>query len=321
MKKIKINGKLLWLASIVLTTNLVYGQWSPTTFPAPMWTNQSVGIGTSTPMKRLQIVSVETESVGMDGGPTLTSEPRQLRLSARKLSNYDPTSMLQNPMAPFSTIFDTDWDIDNNQGALEFHYIDNLGPSFRSPFSLSPNGGTFNYDLSVSENFTVTGNTNLQATTVTDLNATNISTTNLTTTNFHTTNLNSSAQLLNIFGRVAIGGQNATFLKASGNYSSYALSVNGDIVSKKAIVQISSWADKVFHKNYRLMSLSEIEAFVKQYKHLPEIPSEAEVLENGVDVGEMNKLLLQKVEELTLHLIEQDKKIKSLEAKFKKAGK
>ena len=69
------------------------------------------------------------------------------------------------------------------------------------------------------------------------------------------------------------------------------------------------------------MSLSEIEAFVYKYKHLPEIPSEAEVLENGVDVGEMNKLLLQKVEELTLHLIDLDKKYKSLEAQVKKTGK
>ena len=69
------------------------------------------------------------------------------------------------------------------------------------------------------------------------------------------------------------------------------------------------------------MTLPEIEAFVSKYRHLPEIPSEAEVLENGVDVGEMNKLLLQKVEELTLHLIDLDKKYKSLEAQVKKTGK
>jgi hypothetical protein len=298
MKKIKINCKFLWIAAIVLTTNLAYSQWSLTTIPNPMWTNQNVGIGTSTPMKRLQIVSVETETVGLDGFPSLNSEPRQLRLSTRKLSNYNPTALNQSPMAPFNTIFDTDWDIDNNQGSLEFHYIDNLGPSFRSPFSLSPSGGTFNYDLSVAENFTVMGSTNLQATSATNLTASNI-----TATNLNVSNITSSS--------LSIGAK-----KPTGAYANYTLSVDGTIVSKKEIVQVTSWADKVFHKNYKLMTLAEIEAFVTQYKHLPEIPSEVEVLENGMDVGEMHKLLLQKVEELTLHLIAQDKKISKLEAKL-----
>lgn len=298
MKKIKINFKFLWIAAIVLTTNLAYSQWSLTTIPNPMWTNQNVGIGTSTPMKRLQIVSVETETVGLDGFPSLNSEPRQLRLSTRKLSNYNPTALNQSPMAPFNTIFDIDWDIDNNQGSLEFHYIDNLGPSFRSPFSLSPSGGTFNYDLSVAENFTVMGSTNLQATSATNLTASNI-----TATNLNVSNITSSS--------LSIGAK-----KPTGAYANYTLSVDGTIVSKKEIVQVTSWADKVFHKTYKLMTLAEIEAFVTHYKHLPEIPSEAEVIENGVDVGEMNKLLLQKVEELTLHLIAQDKKISKLEAKL-----
>lgn len=56
------------------------------------------------------------------------------------------------------------------------------------------------------------------------------------------------------------------------------------------------------------MPLSEVMQFVNTHKHLPEIPSEKQVIENGVDVGEMNKLLLQKVEELTLYLIQMEKK-------------
>ena len=90
---------------------------------------------------------------------------------------------------------------------------------------------------------------------------------------------------------------------------------DGTIVSKKEIVQITSWADKVFSKDYKMLSLFELEKYVNQYTHLPEIPSEADVIKNGVDVAEMNKLLLQKVEELTLHLIELNKKIEKLEAK------
>ncbi len=57
------------------------------------------------------------------------------------------------------------------------------------------------------------------------------------------------------------------------------------------------------------MPLSEVEQHINIHKHLPDIPSEKEILENGVSLGEMQTKLLQKVEELTLHLIEQDKKL------------
>jgi hypothetical protein len=61
------------------------------------------------------------------------------------------------------------------------------------------------------------------------------------------------------------------------------------------------------------MSLKETEEFIKLNKHLPGIPSEKEVMENGINVGEMNALLLQKIEELTLYLIMQNDRIKKLE--------
>ncbi len=90
------------------------------------------------------------------------------------------------------------------------------------------------------------------------------------------------------------------------------LSVNGWVLAKKVMVQTSNWADKVFATDYNLRSLTDIEAYIKQHNHLPEIPSECEVIEHGVDVGEMNKLLLQKVEELTLYVIAQQKQIDAL---------
>jgi hypothetical protein len=62
----------------------------------------------------------------------------------------------------------------------------------------------------------------------------------------------------------------------------------------------------VFKKDYRLPSLSEVKAYIDRHQHLPEIPSEREMVKNGLDVSEMNKLLMKKVEELTLYLIEKD---------------
>ncbi len=70
------------------------------------------------------------------------------------------------------------------------------------------------------------------------------------------------------------------------------------------------WPDKVFDKEYKLMPLCEVETFIKEHRHLPEIPSEKTVLEEGMNIAEMNALLLQKVEELTLYVIELEKKIK-----------
>ncbi|RPD42832.1 hypothetical protein [Chitinophaga barathri] len=105
--------------------------------------------------------------------------------------------------------------------------------------------------------------------------------------------------------------------------SMYKLAVEGAIGARKVKVMQGTWADFVFHDDYKLPSLHEVESFVKTNKHLPGIPSEAEVIKEGVDVGEMNKLLLQKVEELTLYIIDlkkeslkQQEKIAQLEKKI-----
>ncbi|MGJ1448149.1 hypothetical protein ACR79S_15105 [Sphingobacterium spiritivorum] len=87
------------------------------------------------------------------------------------------------------------------------------------------------------------------------------------------------------------------------------LEVNGNIRAKEIKVEAANWPDYVFEEDYPLTSLPEIETFIKVNKHLPDIPSAQKIAEEGLSVGEMNKLLLKKVEELTLHLIEKDKKI------------
>ncbi|MDN3588118.1 hypothetical protein QWY86_15650 [Pedobacter aquatilis] len=89
------------------------------------------------------------------------------------------------------------------------------------------------------------------------------------------------------------------------------LSVNGKMRVHEVKVETSNWPDYVFNEDYRKDSLSDIEKFIRQNKHLPDIPSAKEAEENGIALGEMNKLLLKKIEELTLHLIEKDKQIKS----------
>lgn len=101
-------------------------------------------------------------------------------------------------------------------------------------------------------------------------------------------------------GNLGIGTQNT---------SGYKLAVNGSIKAKEVNVTLDGWADFVFAPGYALPPLREVEEFIQEEGHLPGIPSTPQVLEEGVDLGEMNALLLQKVEELTLYVIALKKEI------------
>lgn len=113
---------------------------------------------------------------------------------------------------------------------------------------------------------------------------------------------------------ILAGAQNAT----NGNVGigttdtkGYKLAVNGDAIFTRVKVKAyTAWPDFVFAPDYNLPSLSAVDAYIKQHKHLPDMPSEKEVKEQGLDLGEMNKKLLQKVEELTLYILQQDAQLK-----------
>jgi hypothetical protein len=107
-------------------------------------------------------------------------------------------------------------------------------------------------------------------------------------------------------GNVAIGTGST-----SDGSKTYKLSVEGSIRAKEVKVY-TNWADFVFEPSYRLRPLAEVETYIKTNGHLPEIPSAKEVEVEGVDIGETQAKLLQKIEELTLYLIEQNKQIEAL---------
>ena len=98
------------------------------------------------------------------------------------------------------------------------------------------------------------------------------------------------------------------------NTHSYKLAVAGNIIAEKVVVKLqNNWPDYVFDKNYKLHSLEEIETYIEENNHLIGVPSAEEIAENGIDIGGMNAILLQKIEELTLLMIEQNKVIQKLE--------
>ena len=96
------------------------------------------------------------------------------------------------------------------------------------------------------------------------------------------------------------------------------LDVNGTIHSKEVKVDMNGWSDFVFKKEYNLPTLDEVEKHIVEKGHLENIPSEDEVLKNGINLGEMNAKLLQKIEEMTLYMIEQNKQIIDLKNRLEK---
>lgn len=146
-----------------------------------------------------------------------------------------------------------------------------------------------------------------------------------------------NANYLNVYGNITASGTiTTTGLTNNGNTNIkgvlrvknasganvFSVNQNGEIRSRKTVVDLQTIPDYVFHSDYTLMPLSDLESYIQKEKHLPNIKSEKEYQkEGGIDVGELNLKLLEKVEELTLHLIKQEKRIKELERREKKIRK
>lgn len=106
-------------------------------------------------------------------------------------------------------------------------------------------------------------------------------------------------------GKVGINTENAT--------TDYALAVDGGLITTKVFIQdVEDWPDFVFDETYKLMPLHELKKFVGDNKHLPDMPSENEVVGHGYDLNEMQQVLLKKIEELTLYTLQQQEEIETL---------
>ncbi len=108
--------------------------------------------------------------------------------------------------------------------------------------------------------------------------------------------------------------------KTTGSHSNARLSVDGKILAKEIWVNIhtSNWADFVFSKEYKLKPLIEVDAFIEKEKHLPDIPSAVDLEKEGLSLAEMQKLQMQKIEEIFLYLIEQQQELRKTKAELEK---
>lgn len=115
-------------------------------------------------------------------------------------------------------------------------------------------------------------------------------------------------------GKIFVGNINDNTINT---LSDYSLAVNGSALFTMATVKLqSNWPDYVFRSNYRLRPLSEVEKHIGEKGHLPNLPSAEDIAKNGVNVGEMDAKIVEKIEELTLYTIQQDKQIKEQNCKI-----
>lgn len=139
--------------------------------------------------------------------------------------------------------------------------------------------------------------------------------------NIHTSSNATVSGNLTVNDYVQIGTSITTPGSATPDYKLY---VQTGILTEKLKVADHSgtdWADFVFNKDYNLMSLKDVEKFIKNNNHLPNVPSAQEIANNGIDVAKMDATLLQKIEELTLYVIELQKQNQLLSKKIEKLGK
>lgn len=121
---------------------------------------------------------------------------------------------------------------------------------------------------------------------------------------------------LKLNGRVGVGGV-TTFPTAAGgaNLTNYQLFVKGGVLAEEVRVA-TTWADYVFEDNYALPTLEEVECFIAENGHLPNVPSAKQVAEEGISLGDIAKVQQEKIEELTLYVIEQKKALKEQQSEI-----
>jgi hypothetical protein len=120
--------------------------------------------------------------------------------------------------------------------------------------------------------------------------------------------------------RVRVGGYTKLYVAGTGQVginttnlaAGYELSVNGQIICEELVVQNSAqWPDYVFADDYQLMSLEELESSIKQNRHLPGVPKAQSVESRGISIGEMQRNMMEKIEELTLYVLQQNKQLRA----------
>lgn len=304
-----LRKPLLLLSFCTLSLTTFSQSWSPST--GVLSTNPSttkVGIGTSAPESRLQVsgsgpfeasIAIERNNQGWGGilryiAKNTGAVPVDRAIGSILFYGSNSSSTITpNSTAKIAVTTTQNWSTTANGTQIGFWTTPNGAISYATnpTMLIDHNGRVAIGKINPAYTLDVNGTINATALYVNGQPFTGGSSSQWTTSG---SNINFTT------GTVSIGTTTAP--------SAYKLAVGGKIVAEEVVVKLqTNWPDYVFEPDYKLLSLEELRSFIKQHKHLPGVPSAKEVEENGVPVGEMNALLLKKIEELTLHILELNK--------------
>jgi hypothetical protein len=276
--------------------------------------SQNVGIGTPTPLQKLHIKGIaRIDAAGVSSGDAVISMYSGSTNDQSYINFYNSFSAIA-PSAYFGYSAPSDYSMWANGSTIAYLKSEGLGISNTTPltklhitggqdagFGATSNGYIMNglvtaTNLVIDNNELIARNNGRQADLFLQADSGNV------------------VLCANEQGAVGIGVIAGTSIPTG-----FLLAVDGKIISEELKVQLSGdWPDYVFAPGYKLLPLEELEKRILVQKHLPNIPSAAAInAANGFEVGDISKKLLEKVEELTLYVIELNKKNKQLEEQMK----
>ncbi len=260
-----------------------------------MYVSGNVGIGTATPQAKLDVAG----SINIGHDIRLGTGNKQFIFHTQMSNPNDPPIVFIAPKLSNNTGFD--WNkqiILKNDGSLLMSAgslgvgTGNITPVAK--LQVNAEGNPSNLENNINNGFAIKGSDQVL---YMGVNSTN----HVSYIQSVNTGTSVAPLLLNARGGNVGIGRTDPF---------YKLDVNGIVRAHEIKVNTNTGADFVFAENYPLRSLNEVSGFIQANKHLPEIPPAADMVANGVDMGEFQIKLLQKIEELTLYVIEQDKQLK-----------
>ncbi|WP_264523470.1 tail fiber protein [Flavobacterium sp. N502536] len=308
MKK-TILSTLILISSIFSMKAQIYGTIKGNS------TNDNVGIGTKTPIEKLDINGGTGDGASFDARMALTKVSSTGNVLSAKLVLNDADTNFGNLSFKVKTT-PSEWELEefytNALTIKGFNAFVGIGTN--NPIEkLNINGGTgdgasFDAKMALTK-VSSSGNTLAAKIVLSDAD------TNFGNLSFRVKTTASKWELEDFYtDALTIKGSNAN-VGIGTTKPDEKLTVNGKIHAQEIRIDLSGpmtkVPDYVFTNDYKLKSLQEVEEFIKQNSHLPEIPSAKEIEKNGLMLAEMNMSLLKKIEELTLYSIAQEKKINS----------
>lgn len=278
------------------------GQWS-SSGNIIYYNDGNVGLGTSSPASKLDVrgsITLGTGLVNENNYLTLRGPNTPYGVNSNQGIKWKFSSAGEAEIRAYRGIsWDTHMDFITNGSS-------NLNPQVRMQINGDGNVGIGMIGDNLSKRFMVRGQSEFR-----DYSTLNSGDSLVVMRAYYNTP-NANSNLL-VVGGTGASNWEKFIVKTNGNAI-----LNGQLKAQSIVVTSDVWSDYVFENDYNLRSLSDVEQYIKENMHLPNIPSAKEIEENGIPIGEMQQKQMEKIEELTLYIIEQDKKIKNIDERLGK---